>query len=278
VPINALAIHPDGQNLLSKKSPNFSLLKTVHNHGNSFISFIFSEGIMKKVGILFFLAALVIGLVVANTFSFGRLNTDFIKFSVNFGSARGSGNIVTEKRDVSGFKSVDVGGVFQVEIVAGKEFSVEVEADDNLIGLIQTRVDGDTLCIESDKRLKSKSPIKVRISAPNIDGLQVSGAANVTANGIKSESLKIESSGGSRVTVSGAAAKLTVESSGGARVNADALTAIDATIEGSGGSSVEVNVTGDLRSDISGGARVTYNGTPANIVTNKSGGARVSQK
>ncbi|MBK6750119.1 MAG: DUF2807 domain-containing protein [Acidobacteria bacterium] len=233
---------------------------------------------MKKVGFLFFLAALVIGLVVANTFSFGRASTDFVKFSVNFGSARGSGNIVTEKREVSGFKSVDVGGVFQVEIVAQKEFGVEVEADDNLIGLIQTRVDGDTLRIESDKRLKSSSPIKIRISAPKIDGLQVSGAANVTANGLNSESLKIESSGGSRVTVAGEAVKLTVESSGGARVNAGGLSTVDANIEGSGGSSVEVSVTGDLRSDISGGARVTYSGTPANIVTNKSGGARVSQK
>lgn len=233
---------------------------------------------MKKAGFLFFLAALVIGLVVANTFSFGRVSTDFIKFSVNFGAARGSGNIVTERREVSGFKSVDVGGVFQVEIVAQKEFSVEIEADDNLIGLIQTTVDGGTLRIESDKRLKSKSPIKIRISAPDIDGLQVSGAAKVTAANLKSQSLKIESSGGSRVTVSGETVKLKVESSGGAKVNAGDLAAVDADIEGSGGSSVEVNVTGDLRSDISGGARVQYTGTPANIITNKSGGASVSQK
>ncbi len=233
---------------------------------------------MKKAGFLFFLAALVIGLVVANSFSFGNFGGDFVKFSMNFGKARGSGNIVTEKREVSGFKSVDVGGVFQVEIVAQKEFSVEVEADDNLLEFIETRVDGDTLRIESSKRLKSKSPIKIRISAPNIDNLQVSGAAKVTATNLNSQTLKIESSGGSKVTVVGQATKLWVESSGGARVNAGELTAVDGHIEGSGGSNVEVNVTGDLNSDISGGAQVTYNGTPANIVTNKSGGARVSQK
>lgn len=233
---------------------------------------------MKKAGFLFFLAALVIGLIVANTFSFGRVSTDFVKFSMNFGAVRGSGAIVTEKREVSGFRSVDVGGVFQVEIVAQKEYSVEVEADDNLIGLITTTVDGDTLRIESEKRLRSRSPIKVRIFAPNIDGLQVSGAANVTASGLKSEAVKIESSGGSRVTVAGETVKLRVESSGGAKVNAGGLNAVDAEIDGSGGSSVEVSVTGDLRSDISGGARVKYSGTPANIITNKSGGASVSQK
>jgi len=233
---------------------------------------------MKKIGFLLFATALVVGLVVANSFSFGRASGNFVKFSMDFGAEHGSGNIVTEKRDLRGFNSVDVGGVFQVEIVAQKDFGVEIEADDNLMALIQTNVDGDTLRIESDKRLKSGSPIKVRISAPNIDELSVSGAANVTANSLKCDSLKIESSGGSRVTVIGQAEDLNIESSGGARVNAAGLNAVDAHIDGSGGSSVEVNVTGDLNSDISGGALVTYSGMPANINTNKSGGARVTQK
>lgn len=233
---------------------------------------------MKKAGFLFFLAALIVGLVVANSFSFGSFGGNFANFSMSFGKARGSGNIVLQQREVDPFKSVDVGGVFQVEIVAQKDFSVEVEADDNLLEFIQTRVDGETLHIESDKRLKSKSPIKVRISAPNIDGLQVSGAAKVSATNLNSDSLKIESSGGSRVTVTGQTMKLTVESSGGARVNAADLAAVDGYVDGSGGSSVEVRVSGDLSSDVSGGASVTYNGTPANIVTNKSGGARVTQK
>lgn len=230
---------------------------------------------MKKLRFLIFGAALVIGLVVANIFSFGSFG-NLIKFS--FGGIQGSGNVIREKRDLKGFDKVQVGGGFQVEIVAGKEFGVEVEADDNLMPLVNTNVSGDTLEIGRQKGYSAKNPIRIRISAPEISGIDTSGGAGVTVSGLKNSNLSIESSGGSKVTASGTTAKLTVEMSGGAKIVANDLAAIDVNVDGSGGSSVEVLVSGELRSDISGGARVTYSGAPASIVTNKTGGARVVQK
>src|SRR3982751_1333694 len=124
---------------------------------------------MKKIGIVIFVGALATGLVLANTFSFGKASSSLFEFSF-FGGVKGSGNTATEKRDISGFKSVDVGGIFKVEITTQKDFAVEVEADDNLMSLIRTDVDGGVLTIRSDKRLSSHNPIRVRISAPNIEG------------------------------------------------------------------------------------------------------------
>src|SRR5205085_3408273 len=95
---------------------------------------------MKKIGIIIFATALIIGLVVSDIFSFGHAAHGLFNFSVGFGGEKGSGKIVTEKRNVSGFKGVDVGGDFQVEITAGKEFAVEIETDDNLLPLIETEV------------------------------------------------------------------------------------------------------------------------------------------
>ncbi len=230
---------------------------------------------MKKLGFLLFAVALVIGLVFANIFSFGSVR-GLIKSS--FGGVQGSGNIIREKRDVKGFEKVNVGGGFQVEIVAGKEFGVEVEADDNLMPLVTTDVDGDTLEIGRQKGFSAKSPLRIRITAPNISGIDTSGGAGVTISEVKNSEIRIESSGGSRVTASGTTAKLSVEMSGGAKVVASDLAAADVNVEGSGGSSVDVLVSGELRSDISGGARVTYSGSPTSIVTNKTGGARVVQK
>ena len=104
---------------------------------------------MKKIGIIIFASALVIGLVVSDIFSFGHAAHGLFKFSIDLGGEKGSGKIVTEKRSLSGFKGVDVGGVFQVEITAGKEFAVEVETDDNLLPLIKTEVNNGVLEIES---------------------------------------------------------------------------------------------------------------------------------
>ncbi len=233
---------------------------------------------MKKIGILFFAAALIIGVVVSNMFSFGHGSGKIFNFSMNFGGVHGSGNVVSEKRDLSGFKSVDVGGVFQVEIFAQKEFSVEVESDDNILPLISTSVDDGTLRIETERRVSPTGPIRIRISAPDIDNLEVSGAANVTASDLKNSNLKVEKSGASKVTVSGESSELRFEMSGASKIDAENLKAQNAIVEASGASKASVNVTGELNSDLSGASKVSYTGTPASVVTKKSGASSVSQK
>ena len=233
---------------------------------------------MKKVGIIIFAVALVIGLVVSNLFSFGRPAGNLFDFSKNFCSERGSGNVATEKREVSGFKSVDVGGVFQVEITAQKDFSVEVLADDNLLPLIKTEVDGGTLRIETERRISATSPVRIRISAPDIDNLQVSGVANVTVNDLKNSSFALDSSGASKIAITGETSKLTIDVSGASRIDAENLKAENAAINASGASKINVNVSGELRSDVSGASHVVYTGTPTSLVTKKSGASSVSQK
>ena len=112
---------------------------------------------MKKIGIIIFIIALLIGVGLANVFSFGKTSARFFNFKFNRGVA-GSGNIVNENREVSNFKAIDVGGFFQVEIVAQKDFSVEVQADDNLLPLIKTEVSDGVLKIETSEKFNSKSP------------------------------------------------------------------------------------------------------------------------
>lgn len=233
---------------------------------------------MKKIGVLIFAAALVGGVVVANLFSFGHYGGRFMKFSMDFGGVRGSGNVTKETRALSGFKSIETGGVFQIEVVAQKDFSVEVEADDNILPLINTEVNDGVLRISSERHIKSTGPIRVRISAPDIEKLDISGAASATLSNVKNSSLDIQSSGASKINVSGETAKLTIDVSGATKINADELKAEDAVIESSGASYISVNVSGDLRSDVSGASKVYYSGSPKNVITKKSGVSCVSRR
>ena len=233
---------------------------------------------MKKIGIMIFAVALAVGLVVANMFSFGRASDGLFNFSLGFGGVHGSGNVATDKRALSGFRAVDVGGVFQVEITTQKDFAVEVETDDNLLPLIRTEVVDSVLKIETEQRLKSSNPIRVRVYAPDIDNLEVSGVANVTVNDLKNTGLSVDSSGASKIKIAGTTAKLTVETSGASKVDAESLTAVNASIDASGASKINVNVSGELRTDLSGASKVVYSGTPTNIEKKTSGASSVSQK
>jgi hypothetical protein len=233
---------------------------------------------MKKVGFIIFAAALVTGLIVSNIFSFGRIGSRVFNFSMDFGGVHGSGNVASEKRDLSGFKSIETGGVFQLEVTAQKDFSVEVEADDNLLPLIRTEVRDGVLRIETEKRLKSSGPIRIRVSAPDIERLDISGAASATLSNIKNSALAIDSSGASKINVSGETSKLSVDVSGATKINADELKAENAVIDSSGASYISVNVSGDLTSDVSGASKVVYSGSPKNVITKKSGVSSVTAK
>ncbi|MBX7055947.1 MAG: DUF2807 domain-containing protein [Pyrinomonadaceae bacterium] len=233
---------------------------------------------MKRFGFIFFAVALFIGLAASNFFSFGQAGDRFVKFSMDFGTISGNGNVVTEVRNVSGFDGVDVGGIFQVEIVTGKDFKVQVDADENLIGHVVTEVRGGTLYIEVDHKIRSKKGLKVLIEAPAINKVDASGVAAVSLSGIKNDALNIHSSGASKVSVTGEAAELNVDISGATKVLADGLSVTNAKIEASGASFAAVNVSGELNSDLSGASRVEYRGNPGSIVTKKSGASSVTAK
>lgn len=231
---------------------------------------------MKKVGFLIFVAALVVGFIAANASSIGRLSDRPFNFSFKFGGVKGSGDFATENRDVRDFKAIDVSSSFQVEITAQKDFSVTVEADDNILPLIETEVHRGVLKIECSRHVSPKTPMKIIISAPDIENIETSGAANVILTSLKNSGLHIDSSGASKIRVTGETTKLVVEVSGATKVDAEGLVTENADIDTSGASSVKVNVAGTLKTDASGASKITYSGSPRELLTKRRGAASVS--
>ena len=234
---------------------------------------------MKKLGIIIFIIALGVGVVLSNVFSWGTFGFKSpISFSFpSFSKVKGSGNVASENRGVAGFDSIRVSGVYVVEVVAQKDFSVQVEADDNLLPLIETYVKGDTLRIRNKKRISTRNPIKIKVSAPNIESIRNSGVAKVTVTDINNESFQIRSSGASKIKVTGKTGELQMKLSGACKVDATELVSSDVKVRGSGASYAKVNVDGDLAARLSGASRVVYSGSPKNINKRTSGASSVRQ-
>ena len=231
---------------------------------------------MKKVKVIIFIAALVIGLMIAK--SFGAV-LGFSNVSFNFFSGiKGSGVSKIEKRDVANFKQIDVSGIIEVEVVAQKNFSVEVEADDNLLEYVKTEVDGDTLKLYTKNRISPSTKIRVVISMPELTGADVSGVSKLTANEIKTESFHLDVSGASKIEINGEAKNLKIEASGASKINAENLKVSNADVDVSGATHVTVNATEEVRADASGASKVNYVGEPKNVIKDTSGASRVSQK
>lgn len=222
---------------------------------------------MKKLGIAIFLAAFSIGLFSAVSCNIAKL-----------GATTGSGNTKSEKRDVSGFTKVEAVGAVTLQIDAQKDFRLEIEADDNLIPLIKTEVSGDTLKISVKDKISSKSKILIKISMPLVASLDVSGASTAVVSNVKVESIKLEASGASKITINGEADDLKIDSSGASGIEAEGLTTANAEVTASGASNSTVSASKNLIADASGASSIYYTGDPKNVEPKTSGASSIKQK
>ena len=99
----------------------------------------------------------------------------------------GTGKIVDEPRVLAAFTRVIVNGPMDVQLKrTGLEKAV-VHADDNITPLIETRVDGGRLYVETKKgaSFKTRAKIVVAVEFKQLDALQLNGSGDVTADDVR---------------------------------------------------------------------------------------------
>lgn len=173
----------------------------------------------------------------------------------------GSGNLVTESRQVGEFDSLDVSAGIDVILTVDRDADpqVSVTYDDNVIDDVVTRVRGDTLVIEFRSNFTFIGTLDgdrvVEVTVPSLDEIEMSGGSSVTGSG-EVDSYRLRASGGS---------------------NADlrSLEADEIDLDASGGADVEVFASESVEGDASGGSDVTVYGDPDRVLINTSGGAEV---
>jgi hypothetical protein len=211
---------------------------------------------------------------------------------------RGSGNIVTETRATGNFTGVSAGGAYEVEIKNGPVTEVKVEADDNIIKYIETRVSGNTLHIETRDGVNfNDGHFKVYVTAPEINNIHSSGAASIAIRNILKNDKKItleasgaagingevdapeieaEASGASNIKVSGHTRNYKAEASGSADLETGELMSETTKIHTSGAASAHVYSSISLNADASGAGSINYSGAGTTVV--KTSGAASVKK
>jgi hypothetical protein len=94
---------------------------------------------------------------------------------------RGNGDVTTEVYDVKAFSELELSGVLNVFIGQGDKESVTVETDDNLHEYVIIENRGNTLIVDTQKRIsiKRKKKMNVYVTVREIDRLKISGVGNV---------------------------------------------------------------------------------------------------
>ena len=178
------------------------------------------------------------------------------------GGVHGSGVRKTEKRDLPAFNSLDTSGAFEVEVNCQKPATFEIEADDNILPLIQTEVKNGVLHVTTTKSYSSRGGIILRITVPDLASVKSTGAGKFHVSDVKNDSFEVQSTGAAQVVVSGQTKSAKIGSTGAGKIDAHNLRAKNAEVSVTGAASVEVDAADELDVTVSGAGRVTYSGNP----------------
>ncbi|MCE0763750.1 DUF2807 domain-containing protein [Pseudonocardia kujensis] len=178
--------------------------------------------------------------------------------------ATGSGTVRTENRPVAAFDSVEFASAGTLTIEQTGTESLEIRADDGILPALTSEVQGTTLKLgvkDHTIPLDAKQ-IDYRVTVGRLAGLTVSGAGQVTVNGLDGPELAVTHGGAARVVVSGRVTRQVVDLTGIGEYDAANLTSEEADVTVGGAGSAVVDVSRTLQARVTGVGSIRYEGSP----------------
>ncbi len=203
------------------------------------------------------------------------------------GTARGSGHVITQQREVKGFTSVNLAYPASVVIRQGTTESLTIEAEDNVVAALRTEVVNGVLQIDNlrDHRvyINATEPVRITITAKELKDVSFDAAGDLTIQGLngsdfrvvlngagsinlenaKLQSLHASLDGAGSLHASGTADTLTIDLNGLGSFGGAALRSQKATVNVNGMGSADVWVESSLTANINGLGSVNYYGSPS---------------
>jgi len=178
----------------------------------------------------------------------------------------GNGKAKTETRDLARFDKLETSGAFEIKVSAGQsKQTLRITAEENILPLIATDLQGDKLAIYPKKSICAEMPIVVEINAANLVSLISSGSDNVRIEGLDADKFSVTMSGSSDVGVTGKAKNLEAGISGAGNLDARDLKTEETDLNISGSGSADVYAREKLKVEIVGVGEVNYYGNPKKI-------------
>lgn len=197
-----------------------------------------------------------------------------------FRIVKGSGDVITESRDVSGFFKLDVCCGMELNIAQGERESLQLEGDDNILAEIVTRVVDSRLTINfqdnNSVNYQPTQPINVFLEVIDIEEISISGGGNLASESIISDQFDLMMSGGSDANLGSLeASNLEINLSGGGDIEAALVLAdlIDLDLSGGSDAAIDELIAEILRIGISGGGSAQIKGTAGDSDIDLGGGS-----
>jgi hypothetical protein len=230
-------------------------------------------------------------------FSFAAVGAALLLFAFNTPDCiTGKGAVIKRSLPLQPVHAITLQGSLDVQLTQGEGQSVEVEAQENLVDLVETTVKDGHWTIRTRECYRTDKPFAVHLRVPKVDRVTVQGSGDVVGTGTftgNSFNLDVQGSGNLKINVNGGSVKTSVQGSGAVKVSGT-CDDLAATVQGSGdvkagelkagrarvnvmgSGDITVQTNGALEGDIMGSGDVEYLGSPSPLSVQVTGSGRVA--
>jgi hypothetical protein len=197
-------------------------------------------------------------------------------------TVKGSGNLVTEERSLSGFNQISLKGTGKVTLAKGENNNFKIRTDDNVIPLIETVVRNGKLEISHSKWNLRPTTLDYFITVKDLRGVSIAGSGDINGKDrfesddfytdvsgsgnilldLKVDQLDSNISGSGSIQLSGKAHTYDASITGSGKISAFDMEVQNASITITGSGDCRVNVSKKMRAKITGSGDVRYKGHP----------------
>lgn len=212
-------------------------------------------------------------------------------------SIKGNGNIVRETRDVEEFDRIKVSRGMEVYIIQDSLQKVVVEADENLLDVIETKIEGTTLLVTVTENIRESKSKKVYISVNNLREISaIAGSVVKTTDTLRTNELKVSAVAGSNqkldvvtgslsvnavagseISLNGSSEIFNSKAVAGSIIKAKNFTSGKCNVRVNSGSNIWICVEKEMDASASSGGNVYYTGNPVIIASKHTSGGNIIQ-
>ncbi|WP_218598800.1 head GIN domain-containing protein [Polaribacter sp. NJDZ03] len=230
-----------------------------------------------------------------------------VSFTINaqnwFGSSKqikGNGNLITLTKTTETYKSISIGGSFDVILVKGKEGKITLEGEENILPFIETEVSDGTLKVKFKNNTNISTTKKLTVTVPYIDiesvalggsgnilseslikannfSISLGGSGNITLK-VDANNIKAAIGGSGNMNLEGSCNEFTCSIAGSGDISAYGLQTDEVYVNVAGSGSVKTSVSSKIEAKLVGSGNVYYKGNPAKVNSKSVGSGSVVDK
>jgi Putative auto-transporter adhesin, head GIN domain len=185
----------------------------------------------------------------------------------------GSGIALTQARDVGAFSAIRVGSAVVADVQIGPTVGLSATADDNLLPNLMTTVSGTRLDVRVEGSVSTKLPMRVTITVPSLDWLQVDSAGQLHVQGLSvAGSLRVNARSGGVIEASGTAESLDLQAAEASQVRLLDLDIGNATVRLETAATASISASQSVTGNVATAATLFVAGRPAiHVATDTTG-------